>query len=56
MDKIAVHQVRITGVHECQADDVQDAINKTIAYFAEHLTELNYEVITHDVWINSGEG
>lgn len=49
MEKITTYSVTLTGTHEVQASSTQDAIDKTIAYFAAHLTELNYQVIQREV-------
>jgi hypothetical protein len=53
--KLTVYRVSLTGVWEGEATNNQDAMDKTIAYFAAHLDELNYQITTRDIFIDVPE-
>jgi len=53
--KITVYQVKLEGTHETEATSTQDAIDKTVAYFAENLNELTYTVSERQVWVTVEE-
>lgn len=55
MEKVTVYSITLTGTHETQAESTQQAIDRTVAYFAEHLTELDYQVTEREVWLNTEE-
>jgi hypothetical protein len=55
-EKVTIYSVTLSGTWEGEADNTQEAIDKTITYFAEHLTELDYQVSTREVWLNTEEG
>ena len=55
MEQRTIYTATLTGTHETEADNTQDAIDKTVAYFAAHLDELEYQVTQREVWIEVPE-
>jgi len=55
MKEIVVYSVTLSGTHELEADSTQDAQDKTIVYFANNLTELDYSVTERTIWIEEEE-